>query len=101
MKKLILMILLFPSVLYAADTKVTALTELTAIADADILYVVDDPGGSPLSKKITVVNLFDTIDTSLKLLTILTNEVGTGFAVFATSPTFTTAILAAGQANIG
>ena len=93
MKKLILILLLFPSLLYAADTKVTALTELTAIADADILYIVDDPGGSPLSKKITVINLFDTIDTSLKLLTILTNETGTGLAVFATSPTFTTSIV--------
>ena len=92
MKKLILAVLLFCS-LCRADTKTTGLTELTAIADADILYVVDDPGGSPLSKKITVVNLFDTIDTSLKLLTILTNETGTGLAVFATSPTFTTSIV--------
>ncbi len=74
MKKLILMTLLFPSLLYAADTKVTALTELTAIADADIMYVVDDPAGSPLSKKITVLNLFDTINTFLKLNTIVTDK---------------------------
>ncbi len=93
MKKLILLLLLFTTPLYAADTKTTALVELTTVVDADILYIVDDPGVTPLSKKITVLNLFDTIDTSLKLLTILTNETGTGFAVFATSPTFTTSIV--------
>ncbi len=101
MKQLILIMLLCISSVCMADTKTTALVELTAVVDGDILYIVDDPGGSPLSKKITVLNLFDTIDTSLKLLTILTNETGTGFAVFATTPTFTTSILAAGQADIG
>lgn len=101
MRKLIFLFLLFPAMLYAADTKTTALAELVAVIDTDILYIVDDPGGAPLSKKITVLNLFDTIDTSLKLLTILTNETGTGLSVFATSPTFTTSILAASQADIG
>lgn len=43
---------------YAADTKVTGLTELAATPDgSDILYIVDDPGGTPISKKITVDNL--------------------------------------------
>lgn len=37
-----------------ADTKVTALTELTAVEATDLLYVVDDPSGSPVSKKATV-----------------------------------------------
>jgi len=40
-----------------ADTKTTALTELTAALTSDILYIVDDPGGTPLSKKITLANL--------------------------------------------
>ena len=94
MKKILTGLILFFLVpICIADTKTTALTELTAVVDADILYIVDDPGGSPLSKKITVLNLFDTIDTSLKLLTILTDETGTGLAVFATSPTFTTSIV--------
>ncbi len=40
-----------------ADTKLTALTAITLPVDEDdIVYVVDDPGGSPLSKKITVSN---------------------------------------------
>ena len=41
-----------------ADTKVTALTELTTPAGVDLLYIVDDPSGTPLSRKCTVANLF-------------------------------------------
>ena len=41
-----------------ADTKVTALTELTTPAGVDLLYIVDDPAGTPLSRKVTVANLF-------------------------------------------
>ena len=40
-----------------ADQKATQLTELTTVADGDILYIVDDPGGTPISKKITKLNL--------------------------------------------
>lgn len=40
-----------------ADTKVTGLTALTVPADVDLLYIVDDPAGSPTGKKITVGNL--------------------------------------------
>lgn len=36
-----------------ADSKVTALTALTTPADEDLLYTVDDPAGTPVSKKIT------------------------------------------------
>lgn len=41
-----------------ADTKLTALTALAAASPDDILYIVDDPGGTPVSKKITVAALF-------------------------------------------
>lgn len=40
-----------------ADSKVTALTELTDPQSTDLLYIVDDPGGTPLSKKIPVGTL--------------------------------------------
>lgn len=43
-----------------ADKKVTQLTALTAPANTDLLLVVDDPAGSPISKKITVEDLFGT-----------------------------------------
>ena len=39
-----------------ANEKVSALTELTGASKSDILYVVDDPGGSPVSRKITISN---------------------------------------------
>lgn len=40
-----------------ADSKLTALTAITSASSDDLLYIVDDPGGSPLSRKITVGNL--------------------------------------------
>lgn len=71
---LILILVIMISLAYAADQKLTALTELTAVADSDVIYIVDDPGGTPLSKKITVVNLFDTIDTFSELNTIVADK---------------------------
>ncbi len=41
-----------------ADKKVTQLTALTAPANTDLLLVIDDPVGSPISKKITIEDLF-------------------------------------------
>ncbi len=41
-----------------ADKKVTQLTALTAPANTDLLLIIDDPAGSPVSKKITVEDLF-------------------------------------------
>ena len=40
-----------------ADTKVSALTEDTAPLSTDLLYEVDDPAGTPLSKKTTIGNV--------------------------------------------
>jgi len=36
-----------------ADTKLTALASLAALTDADILYAVDDPSGTPVERKVT------------------------------------------------
>lgn len=44
-----------------ADQKITELTELTALATTDILAIVDDLGGTPITKKVTVANLFGAI----------------------------------------
>jgi hypothetical protein len=40
-----------------ADAKLTSLAAITSISTDDIIYVVDDPGGTPVSKKITFDNL--------------------------------------------
>ena len=46
-----------------ADKKISA---LTAVADADIggddlLHIVDNPGGTPVNKKMTIAQLFENI----------------------------------------
>jgi len=41
-----------------ADKKVTQLTSLTTTAAPDLLMIVDDPNGTPVSKKITLKNFF-------------------------------------------
>ena len=41
-----------------ADKKVTQLTALTAPANTDLLLVIDDPSGSPISKKIELEDIF-------------------------------------------
>lgn len=50
-------ILILSSIVHAADVKVTALTENTAPLSTDLTYLVDDPGGTPVSNKITLTNL--------------------------------------------
>lgn len=40
-----------------ADKKITALTALTTLSDDDLFVVVDDPSGTPTSKKITAANV--------------------------------------------
>jgi len=40
-----------------ADQKVTELTELVSAATEDLLYVEDDPAGTPLSRKVTLATL--------------------------------------------
>ena len=45
-----------------AKTKVTALTLLAAPIGTDILLVIDDPGGSPISKKATIASVLALAD---------------------------------------
>ena len=40
-----------------ADKKLTALTEDTSPTTDDIVYVVNNPGGTPAAKKVTLANL--------------------------------------------
>jgi len=100
MKKLIvLMTILLASVVYAADTKLTDLTLLYTPASVDRMYVVDDPNGTPLSRAMPLISLFNLMDASAELLAIMDDETGTGVLVFGTAPTidspvFTTAITA-------
>jgi hypothetical protein len=44
-----------------ADRKITELAALTSANQEDLLYVVDDPSGTPVSKKISLYNLFGSV----------------------------------------
>lgn len=58
MKKLVTLFLLLclTSLVHAADTKITALTEDTAPTGDDLLVTVNDPGGTPANRKATLTN---------------------------------------------
>ncbi|KPJ89943.1 MAG: hypothetical protein AMJ53_15245 [Gammaproteobacteria bacterium SG8_11] len=66
-----------------ADTKASGLTENTAPAAEDLIYTIDDPSGTPASRKTTLANLLkfysglteDTTPTSDAVLAYL-NDVG-------------------------
>lgn len=62
--------------------KITQLTELTEPVDSDLLLIVDDPGGTPIAKKITRGNLIpDASDTGAGIIELATSaEVTTGSA---------------------
>lgn len=67
-----------------ADSKVTALTELTAPALTDLIYAVADPGGTPASRKLVL--------STLQQLLMLNGWVGaneTWTYASADAPTFT------------
>lgn len=47
------------------DTKVSELTALTSLGDDDLVLVIDDPGGTPISKKMTGANLKSSITSTI------------------------------------
>lgn len=51
-----------------ADQKLTELGAATAVATTDIIYVVNDPGSSPASKKVTVGDLINFMSGQLLLM---------------------------------
>jgi hypothetical protein len=72
-----------------ADKKITA---LTAVADSeigadDLLHIVDNPGGTPVNKKMTISQLFENIPTHLAVddiatLTASASNLASTFATF-------------------
>lgn len=51
-----------------ADAKITELTELTDPINTDIIPIVDDPGGTPITKKVTLNNLLRGLFTKVATL---------------------------------
>lgn len=67
-----------------ADQKISELTALTSATDDDLLAIVDDPAGTPVTKKITVANLA----TSHGHATLTSEWVGGGTDTAINSTTF-------------
>src|SRR6056300_1296534 len=75
-----------------ADTKISALTELAATpTSGDLLTIIDDPGGTPASKKITVDNLVAFQDARTATFTNKTIALGNN-TVSGTTAQFNTAL---------
>ena len=71
-----------------ADKKISALTQ---VADADIgaddlLHIVDNPGGTPVNKKMTIGQIFENIPTHLAVddITVVTTSASNLASSFAT-----------------
>tara|TARA_R110000787_G_scaffold81034_2_gene175836 strand:- start:2960 stop:4015 length:1056 start_codon:yes stop_codon:yes gene_type:complete len=100
-----------------ADVKISALGAIASVAGEDLVAIVDDPSGTPASRKATIDQIktyiggittssTDTFTnksislttntitgTSLELKTAISDETGSGALVFATSPTLVTPAL--------
>jgi len=60
------------------DSTIENLVELTTALVTDILVIVDDPAGSPLTKKITLTNLFLTYEGKASTITGIKTFGGAG-----------------------
>jgi len=54
-----------------ADKKVTQLTSLTNSASEDLLLIIDDPTGTPVSKQISLLNLFGNLTANVTTTGVL------------------------------
>lgn len=75
---LIVAMIMIASVAWAAN--VTDQTELTTVTDDDILYIIDDPAGTPVDRKITRANLL-----AAELTTSSVNISGAGTSTITSS----------------
>ena len=108
-----------------ADVKISNLGAISAVAGEDLVAIVDDPSGTPASRKATIdqiktyiggittsstdtftnksIDLTDNTltGTSAELKTAISDETGSGSLVFATSPTLITPALGTPSALVG
>jgi len=72
MPVLFLLFLLLTTNVYAADTKITALTADTSPTTDDLVATVDNPGGTPTNKKVTLSDIKTLVTTTPTITTSLT-----------------------------
>lgn len=57
-----------------ADRKITELTALTSPNQKDLVYVIDDPTGTPASKKMSLYSLFGSVPANTSITGTLTSS---------------------------
>jgi len=72
-----------------ADSKITDLTELTTPASADVVAIVDDTTGTPVTKKITYSNLESNLSVTASQVSDFDTEVGNNGSVVANTAKIT------------
>ena len=76
-KAIIILVILMCNIVHAADPNLLDFTTITTPAATDYLYLVRDPTGSPLDKKITYANLLATWIGTSNITTLGTIATGT------------------------
>lgn len=83
-----------------ADKKISQLTSLTTSASEDLLLIVDDPNGTPASKKITVKNFFGAVPSNTSFsgatFTVRGRHTATANANFTKTTTMNVAVMTIG-----
>lgn len=64
-------------------TKLTSLTAVNSASGSTLLYVVVDPEGTPASKSISVLNLFNNVSTNVLFTNTSSRYTITGNMIFA------------------
>ena len=59
-----------------SDKKITQLTALTTVDNSDVLAIVDDPAGSPVTKKVTADVLGEYMSTNTHVVNAIGSAVG-------------------------
>ena len=83
------------------DKKITALTELITPAAADVVAMVDDPAGSPVTKKITYANLESNLSITASQVSDFDTEVSNNSAVSANTAKNTNVPTALSTGTVG
>ena len=83
-----------------ADKKVTALDALTTVAADDFLLIVDDPSGTPTSKKVTAANLATYTSTGLATTTAVNLKSDLASPTFTGTPAAPTAAVSTSTTQI-
>jgi hypothetical protein len=83
-----------------ADKKVTALDALTTVTADDLLLIVDDPSGTPTSKKVTAANLATYTSTGLATTTALNLKSDLASPTFTGTPAAPTAAVSTSTTQI-